>query len=144
MGTGVQGASALKGVLEAALYVDDLDRAKAFYGDMLGLEQISQREGRDVFFRCGATMVLIFRAEETRKPALAGALPIPVHGATGAGHICFAVEGALLDALRQRLEAAGVQIEADFRWSSGARSVYVRDPDGNSVEFAEPRLWAAP
>ena len=42
--------------------------------------------------------------------------------------------------------AAGVAIEADFRWPGGdgvpgARSIYVRDPAGNSVEFAEPRLW---
>ena len=38
--------------------------------------------------------------------------------------------------------AADVAIEADFRWpGSNARSIYVRDPAGNSIEFAEPRLW---
>ena len=26
-------------------------------------------------------------------------------------------------------------------WPNGARSLYFRDPAGNSVEIAEPRLW---
>jgi catechol 2,3-dioxygenase-like lactoylglutathione lyase family enzyme len=36
---------------------------------------------------------------------------------------------------------AGVAIEADFRWPNGARSIYVRDPAGTSVELAERPLW---
>ena len=40
-----------------------------------------------------------------------------------------------------RLEEAGVAIEADFRWPNGARSIYFRDPAGNSLEIAEPKLW---
>lgn len=76
------------------------------------------------------------------RPAAPGALPVPVHGAAGAGHVAFAATAAELDALARRLPAAGVAIEADFRWpGSGARSIYLRDPAGNSVEFAEPRLW---
>jgi catechol 2,3-dioxygenase-like lactoylglutathione lyase family enzyme len=42
---------------------------------------------------------------------------------------------------RRQLEDRGVEIEADFRWPNGARSVYFRDPDGNSLEIAEPKLW---
>jgi hypothetical protein len=34
-----------------------------------------------------------------------------------------------------------VAIEADFEWPKGGRSIYFRDPAGNSVEFAEPRIW---
>ncbi|MFO1143760.1 MAG: glyoxalase/bleomycin resistance/extradiol dioxygenase family protein, partial [Amaricoccus sp.] len=48
---------------------------------------------------------------------------------------------AELDQWRARLERAGVAVEADFRWPNGSRSIYVRDPAGNSVEFAEPALW---
>lgn len=128
-------------VLEAALYVEDLDQATAFYGGVLGLEEIARQKNRHVFFRCGMTIVLVFRAAETRKPAGPGGLPVPAHGATGAGHLCFAVEGAALDAWHLRLEQAGVPIEADFLWPNGARSIYFRDPGGNSIELAEPRLW---
>ena len=132
----------LSGILEAAVYVDDLAGAEAFYGEVLGLEKIGQRDGRHVFFRCGQTMVLVFRAAETVKAVPAGGLPIPAHGATGAGHLCFALVGTMLDGWRQRLEDAGVMIEADFRWPNGARSIYFRDPGGNSIELAEPKLWA--
>jgi catechol 2,3-dioxygenase-like lactoylglutathione lyase family enzyme len=34
-----------------------------------------------------------------------------------------------------------VEIEADFHWPAGGRSIYFRDPSGNSLEFAEPKIW---
>lgn len=132
----------LEGVLEAAVYVEDLDAAEAFYGGLLGLEVIVRQEGRHVFFRCGPSVVLCFVAEATREPPGPGALPVPPHGATGAGHVCLAAPGETLDAWAARLEAAGTGVESDFRWPNGARSVYCRDPSGNSVEFAEPHLWS--
>jgi hypothetical protein len=27
------------------------------------------------------------------------------------------------------------------RWPRGGRSLYVRDPGGNSIELASPRIW---
>lgn len=131
----------LTGVLEAALYVDDLDAAAGFYGGLLGLEELVRVEGRHVFFRCGGTVVLCFIAEASRQPTENDRLPVPPHGAEGAGHICFSLPGAKLDACRAGLEAEGVSIEADFHWPHGPRSIYVRDPAGNSVEFSEPALW---
>ena len=131
----------LSGVLEAAVYVDDLDAAESFYSGTLGLERITRVEGRHVFFRCGNTVVLAFIAEATAQPLGPDALPVPTHGARGPGHICFAVRGNALDSLVQRLKKDGVAIESDFHWPHGPRSVYVRDPAGNSVEFADPALW---
>jgi catechol 2,3-dioxygenase-like lactoylglutathione lyase family enzyme len=135
------GGGRLSGVLEAAVYVDDLDAAAGFYGHLLGLEEILRVEGRHVFFRCGGTVVLCFIAAATRQPGGNPRLPVPVHGASGPGHICFAADRPALDAWRARLTTGGVEIEAEFDWPNGARSIYVRDPAGNSVEFAEPRLW---
>lgn len=135
-------APVISGILEAAVYADDLDAAAGFYGGALGLIEIGRTDGRHVFYRCGATILLVFRAAVTKLPHSGTSLPVPAHGATGRGHVCFAVNGADMDATRARLEAAGIGIEADFLWGpGGARSVYVRDPAGNSVEFAEPRLW---
>ncbi len=132
----------LDGVLEAALYVDDLDTAAAFYGDLLGLEEVISHPPRHIFYRAGDTIVLLFVASETRNPPPPGAkLPVPPHGATGPGHLCFNCPATALDSWVARLTAAGITIEADFNWPNGARSVYVRDPAGNSVEFAEPKLW---
>jgi catechol 2,3-dioxygenase-like lactoylglutathione lyase family enzyme len=128
-------------ILETALYAEDLEAAATFYGDVLGLERVAAVRDRHVFFRCGPGMLLIFNPHATVHASEDPALPVPTHGGHGRGHVAFAAEGAALDALRARLEAAGVEIEADFRWPNGARSVYVRDPEGNSVEFAESRLW---
>ena len=135
-------APPVQGTLEAALYVDDLDAAEMFYQKLIGLEPVGKVAGRHVFFRVGASVLLIFNPEATARPAAAGArLPVPVHGTKGSGHYCFSVAAADLDRWRGYLEALGIAIEADFRWPNGARSIYVRDPAGNSVEFAEPGLW---
>lgn len=136
------------GILESALYVDDLDRAEAFYGGVLGLERIARVEGRHVFFRCGDGVLLLFNAQATVKPPAPDAkLPVPPHGATGDGHLCFRATAQEIDRFRAHLERNGVAIEADFHWPargdepSGGRSIYFRDPAGNSLEIAEPRIW---
>ena len=128
-------------ILEAALYARDLDAAEEFYGGLLGLERVSRVGARHVFFRLGAGMVLIFNPEETEKSPGNPKLPVPPHGARGPGHVCLAASGRDITLWRERLEAAGVAIEADFHWPNGARSIYFRDPAGNSIEIAEPHLW---
>jgi catechol 2,3-dioxygenase-like lactoylglutathione lyase family enzyme len=136
-------APPILGTLESALYADDLAAAEAFYAGTLGLAVVVRQPGRHVFFRVGPSILLVFDPSATERPAAPGAhLPVPAHGARGPGHYCLSVAAEALDAWRAHLEAAGVAIEADFRWPNGARSIYVRDPAGNSLEFAEPALWA--
>ncbi len=126
----------LGAILETVLYVDDLDAAAAFYGEVLGLEEVSRRPGLFVFFRLEAQMLLLFVAE-----AAAQSTKVPAHGAVGPGHVCFAVAGEALDAWARRLEAAGIGIEQWQDWPKGGRSFYFRDPAGNSLELASPRIW---
>jgi catechol 2,3-dioxygenase-like lactoylglutathione lyase family enzyme len=126
-------------VLETVLYADDLDAAEAFYRDRLGLEPDSRKPGLFAFLRIGEGMLLLFRAE-----ASLANRDVPAHGAQGPGHVCFAVPEEELAAWRQRLEAAGVPIEHEQDWPRGGRSFYVRDPAGNSVELATPRIWGIP
>jgi catechol 2,3-dioxygenase-like lactoylglutathione lyase family enzyme len=129
-------------ILESALYVTDLEAAEAFYGDVLGLSLITRVDGRHVFFRCGGGVLLLFNAEATRIPPASDArLSVPPHGASGQGHLCFATTTEEIERWKTRLEAHGIAIEADFEWPSGGRSIYFRDPSGNSLEFAEPRIW---
>ncbi len=108
---------------------------------MLGLTLHAKSEGRHVFFKLEREMLLIFNPDATRRPA-SGPLPVPAHGATGEGHVCFAASASDIEAWRDRFAKHGIAIEADFEWPGGGRSIYVRDPAGNSVEFAEPRIWA--
>ncbi|MFT4013111.1 MAG: VOC family protein [Paracoccus sp. (in: a-proteobacteria)] len=135
----------LLGTLESALYATDLRAAEGFWTGIIGLEKVAAAPGRHVFFRCGAQILLVFDPRATIiPPASAAKLPVPPHGARGPGHFCMAAEPGQLDPWRAHLESLGVVIEADFRWPQGGRSIYFRDPAGNSIEIAEPRIWAAP
>ena len=129
-------------ILESALYVSDLAAAEAFYRDMLGMELIGKVEGRHAFFRCGNGVLLLFNADATSKPPAPDArLPVPPHGTRGPGHLCFSASAEEIDGWKAYLTNKGVAIEADFEWPQGGRSIYFRDPSGNSIEFAEPRIW---
>ena len=128
------------GILETVLYATDLDAVEGFYRDVLGLEPFAKVSGRHLFYRCGIQVLLIFNPEATRQPSTAG-IPVPTHGAEGEGHLCFRATAAEIDAWQDRLTANGIAIEMDFEWPQGGRSIYFRDPAGNSIEFAEPRIW---
>lgn len=128
----------IQDVIEACLYVDDLDLAEAFYRDVLGLAVIGKEPGRHVFFRAGERSVLLaFHAATT----LEGDVP---HGATGPGHFALGIHAADLEPWRQRLLAHGVPIEKEIHWPRGGRSLYFRDPAGNSAELVTPGCWGLP
>lgn len=127
----------LRGVLETCLYVDDLPRAAAFYRDVLGLALVSVQADRHLFFRCGRQMLLLFSPSASELPNA----ETPPHGARGPGHIAFEVEAEALPQWRGRLDAAQVAIEKEIAWPGGGRSIYFRDPAGNSLELATRALW---
>ena len=130
-------------VLESALYAENLEAAAGFYGGVMGLEKIAEVAGRHVFFRAGDGVLLLFRPSATREaPKPDARLPVPPHGAEGPGHLCFAGTAEELEGWRGRLDSHGVEVEADFEWPQGGRSIYFRDPAGNSIEIAEPRIWS--
>ena len=126
-----------QGILETCLYVDDLETAETFYRDVLRLDFIARQEGRHVFFRCGMHMLLIFNPERTCQPGS----NVPHHGARGPSHVAFAVSENELDGWHTHLKNAGVQIERVVNWPQGGKSVYFRDPAGNSLELAMPVIW---
>lgn len=126
-------------VLETCIYADDLAAAEIFYSEVLGLTAFSRVEGRHVFFRCGQAVFLIFNPARTITAE--GAIPVPVHGAKGEGHVAFAMAPDEIDAWREHLEQHGVEIETEITWPSGGYSLYFRDPAGNSVELATPQTW---
>jgi len=127
----------VSGVLETSLYAHDLDAAAVFYGQILGLDLVSQEDNRHVFFRCGEQMVLLFNPAATTDPD--GTLP--PHGAKGPGHVAFRVSEDDLKAWGKRLQEHGVEIEKEMAWGDAGQSIYVRDPAGNSVELAPAQIW---
>lgn len=133
-------------ILETVLYAADLDAARAFYSDVMDLTLYSEVKGRHIFFKLDRQMLLLFNPDATDRPPPPGALTVPPHGAHGPGHVCFAASAGEIDTWKVKLEAKGIAIESDFVWpnrdtAKQGRSIYFRDPAGNSVEIAEPRIW---
>jgi catechol 2,3-dioxygenase-like lactoylglutathione lyase family enzyme len=125
-----------KRIFETILYADNLDAARRFYEDSLGLDFLG---GSDLFivFRLPESVLLIFN------PAKSGEAgrQVPSHGASGEGHIAFAASDDEVSQWEAHLTELGVEIEKIVEWDQGGRSLYLRDPAGNSVEFAPGSLW---
>lgn len=126
-------------VLETVLYADDLAAAREFYGTALGLALEMEMRGRFAFFRCGEQMLLLFNPAFTEKQDAEDSPPR--HGAHGPGHVCFRATRAELGQWQGHLAQHGIAVERLIDWPAGGRSLYVRDPAGNSVEFAEGAIW---
>ncbi len=126
----------IAGILETVLYVADLDRAERFYVDVMGLRQIGKEADRHVFFRVGTGVLLLFRADRTRK---AGTLP--AHGAHGEIHVCLKIDPGVYEAWHTCIRDHGIAIEREMRWPNNGRSFYFRDPDGNLLELADADIW---
>ena len=125
-------------LLETAIYGTDIDALERFYIELLGLEPIARTAGRNAVLRCGSSILILFNHAAS---SAAGGL-FPPHGATaGVGHIAFAAPPEDLSRWRDKLAAAGIPIETEIQWADGLRSIYFRDPAGNSVEVAPATLW---
>lgn len=132
----------LTAILESALYASDLPSAEEFYRRVFGLEVIGRAEGRHVFLRCGSGVLLIFDPDAT-SAANGG---VPPHGARGPAHLAFEIGAGEDDiaAWRERLRQEGIPVEAEVEWPHGGRSLYLRDPAGNSIELAPRAIWGIP
>ncbi|MCA9293038.1 MAG: VOC family protein [Phycisphaerales bacterium] len=130
-------APTIQGVYETVLYAPDVPAAARFYRDVLGLLPHGAPDDAAWKFRLpSGAMLLLFDAQESSEAGRS----VPAHGCTGQGHIAFHVKD--IEAWREALRAHGVTIEHEHTWAPGGRSLYVRDPAGNSVEFVQGEVWA--
>jgi catechol 2,3-dioxygenase-like lactoylglutathione lyase family enzyme len=131
----------IKRIIETALYVDDLERAKAFYSQHLQLEVMVESSVL-VAFNVGQqnTLLLFKRGASVQTKYLSGG-EIPPHDASGRIHICFAIDAEDLPTWETRLGAADIAIEGRTHWPKGGSSVYFRDRDANLVELLTPGCW---
>lgn len=132
----------LLSILETALYVADLDKAAAFYEDVMGLPRLYGDNRMRAYSVNGASVLLLFLRGATTKPVQTGGGLIPPHDATGQIHIAFAIAPDTLLAWRAHLAKHAVPIEGTSNWQRGGHSLYFRDPDANMLEVATtPGLW---
>jgi catechol 2,3-dioxygenase-like lactoylglutathione lyase family enzyme len=113
--------------VQIAMPPGEEEAALGFYGELLGLERIPKPDALaprgGLWFRLGSREVHLGVEETDFHPAFRA-------------HPAFVVAG--LDALRERLEAAGHRIDEDVQLE-GYRRFHVRDPFGNRLELVEPQ-----
>lgn len=131
----------LTGVIETALYVDDLDRARGFYEKVLGLQAMTA-DSRFVAFDVGGRSVLLLflRGSALEAIKLPGGT-IPPHDGSGPIHMALAIPAAELPAWEKSLDEHDVAIEGRTDWPRGGKSIYFRDPDNHLLELATPGIW---
>jgi len=128
-------------LLETALYVDDLDRAQAFYERLMGFE-IFLKDSRMVALGVpGGGVLLLFRKGGSIEPSRTPFGTIPGHDGAGRLHLAFAIPRGELERWERHLAALNVPVESRVTWGRGGTSLYFRDPDGHAVEVATPGLW---
>ena len=132
----------LSGVIETALHVDDLERARSFYEDVLGLSRLTGDARFLAFDVGGRSVLLLFRRGATLETVHLPGGTIPPHDGSGPIHVAFSVAADDLAAWEARLGEQGVAIEGRTDWPRGGRSVYFRDPDNHLLELVTPGVWA--
>lgn len=131
----------LEGVLETALYVDDLERSVAFYKQLFVFELLF-RSDRAVGFNVeGRQVLLLFRKGVMSEPIVSERGVIPPHDGEGNLHVAFSIPQGALAAWEERLSSLGIEVEARYQWELGGNSVYFRDPDGHLLELVTPGCW---
>jgi catechol 2,3-dioxygenase-like lactoylglutathione lyase family enzyme len=120
----------VEGVLHFTIPVKDLDRSEKFYAETLGFTKVARTE-RIVFMRAGADFFNLTYSENPITQNAAGRHEI---------HSAFVVTPHVYEDVLKALPAKGVEIfkEEDRRVGVFVgRSAYIRDPDGNVIEFID-------
>ena len=118
------------------LLTDDIDRAVAFYRDVLGLE-VATDAGVYVEFRWEGVALGLYRRELADQVIGAEHRPLPQGRPDGA---IVSLEVDDVDAAHDRLARAGVTFVKDPHDQEAwfMRVGYLRDPDGHLIELYEP------
>jgi catechol 2,3-dioxygenase-like lactoylglutathione lyase family enzyme len=110
-------------LVEIALFTDDVEAAKAFYGRLLGAAPEVEWPGGAIY-AAGKAKLLVHE-----RPGA------PEDGPPNEDHFALGVTD--VDASAVELEAGGLSFlvsPRDFPWG---RSAYLRDPDGRLVELSQ-------
>ncbi|HEY4080596.1 MAG TPA: VOC family protein [Burkholderiaceae bacterium] len=130
----------LQRIDHAVLRVRELERSIAFYREVLGCEVVKRRDDLGlVHLRVGVSMIDLISID--------GALGSKGGAAAGVegrnvDHIALRIESfdaaAIVSYLRQHDVPTDGQVHDNFGAEGNGPSLYLQDPDGNSIELKGP------
>jgi glyoxylase I family protein len=134
-----RGPVAIREIDHVVLRVVDAARMQRFYDEVLGCREVRRQDEIGlVQLRAGSAMLDLV-AVDGKLGAAGGAAP----GAQGRNvdHVCFRVEPFDAAAIRAHLAAHGVAagpVESRFGAEGEGPSIYLQDPEGNTIELKGP------
>jgi catechol 2,3-dioxygenase-like lactoylglutathione lyase family enzyme len=120
------------GIAAITLFVEDLEEARLFYGEVFGLAVVYE-DGNSAVFRFGETLVNLLKVSEA--PGLVD--PAEVAGRDAGVRFQFTLAVDDVDAMAAELQQRGVELlngPVDRPW--GIRTASFRDPGGHIWEIA--------
>src|SRR3954470_10234823 len=110
----------------ATVSVRDLNAAKKFYADVLGLKQIDAEGQEAVVYETGSGRLIVYRSQ------FAG-----TNKATGVTwNVGKGIDGLVRDlkgrgVAFEHYDMPGMKLEGDIHSAGGTRAAWFKDPDGN-------------
>jgi len=132
----------VNGIIETALYVEDLARSVAFYRRLFGFQTLFEDARLHALNVADRDVLLLFLKGSTLTPAVLPGGVIPPHGGSGSLHFAFSIDSEDVEPWKQRLASEGVALESVVQWPRGAQSLYFRDPDNHLVELISRGWWS--
>ncbi|MEM1232658.1 MAG: VOC family protein [Pseudomonadota bacterium] len=142
-----QNPAPIRALGEIAIRCADYAAMCAFYADIVGLPRLKDfPASRITFFRIAegygghTTVLALFGADAIQRDVHDQAAEHPTAGATSTlHHLALTVDYAQQDDLCAYLDEKGIANSVQhFDWI-GWRGVFIKDPDGNTVEFVAGR-----
>ena len=130
-------AVSIRGLAHVGIRVHDLERSLSFYR-LLGFEKTLGPIGPEpvaiLMHPSGLEINLVLNAPLASTPNVLMDVPVKAPGFT---HIALECSDAM--AAAKAIEAAGFTVRDAVDFPTGAKGVFVRDPDGNVIELHQPK-----
>lgn len=124
-------------IKETCLYVHDLEQARKFYHEVLGLPIIDYRPSQHLFLKAGTSVLLLFNPQDSKTK-----ISPPAHFGEGKQHFAFEVKHENYESARSEITSKGITIIEEVTWKSGKASFYFNDPEGNVLEIVpDTGIW---
>ena len=123
----------LKGLTHIAVWVTDIDRSLDFYTRIPGVTEQFRLNRED-----GALWLVYLRVGPRQYVELFPRAEGPYERSTNAGYAHFCLEVDDIQAMHRELTENGIIPDSAPRMGQdGSWQIWIRDPDGNPIEFQE-------